>query len=283
LTVLKNQVVTKIRELIHVEVYAKRTLSENTEFLQWIYRDISKQIELERMRDDMTAMLFHDLQSPLGNVITSLELLQMEIPPESDETLQMMLDIAMRSSQRLQTLVRSLLDINQLEAGHPISNRTTVDVYKLVDEVYEIERPHFEKREIKFVRQIDSNLPFIHVDEDMIRRVLINLVDNAIKYGYDSDEITLMITAVPEKAKIYFSVRDQGSGIPPQYRQTIFDKFERIQRESESKGLGLGLAFCRLAVEAHNGRIWVSDAPGGGASFNFNLPLVELEEKKTSL
>lgn len=282
LTVLKNQVVTKIRELIHVEVYAKRTLSDNTEFLQWIYRDISKQIELEVMRDDMTAMLFHDLQSPLGNVITSLELLQMEIPPESDDTLQMMLDIAMRSSRRLQTLIRSLLDINQLEAGHPISNRTTVDVYKLVDEVYDIEQPHFEKRNIEFVRQIDSDLPFIYVDEDMIRRVLINLVDNAIKYGYESDEITLVITAVPEKEKIYFSVRDQGPGIPTQYRQTIFDKFERIQRESESKGLGLGLAFCRLAVEAHNGRIWVSDAPGGGASVNFNLPLVKAEETDLS-
>ncbi|MCB9422140.1 MAG: GAF domain-containing protein [Ardenticatenaceae bacterium] len=277
LTVLTNKVVTKIRELIYVEVYAKRTLSDNTEFLQWIYRDISKQIELEVMRDDMTAMLFHDLQSPLGNVITSLELLQMEIPPESDDTLQMMLDIAMRSSRRLQTLIRSLLDINQLEAGHPVSNRAMTDIYKLVDEVYETERPHFEKRDIEFVREMDTDLPLIFVDEDMIRRVLINLVDNAIKYGYDSDAITLVVTAVPESDHIFFSVRDQGPGIPPQYRQTIFDKFERIQRESESKGLGLGLAFCRLAVEAHNGRIWVGDAPGGGAAFNFNLPLVDPE------
>jgi PAS domain S-box-containing protein len=280
-TVLTNQVVTKIRELIHVEVYAKLTLSNGTRFLQWIYRDISKQIELEVMRDDMTAMLFHDLQSPLGNVITSLELLQLEIPPESDDTLQMMLDIAMRSSRRLQTLIRSLLDINQLEAGHPISGRSTVDIYKLVDEVYEIERPHFEKRDIDFVREMDSDLPTIYVEEDMIRRVLVNLVDNAIKYGHDSEKITLVATAVSERSKIFFSVRDQGAGIPQQHRSTIFDKFERIQRESESKGLGLGLAFCRLAVEAHNGRIWVSDAPGGGAAFNFNLPIVEAPEEKS--
>lgn len=279
-TVLTNQVVTNIRELIPVEVHAKRTASTNTEFLQWIYRDISKQIELERMRDDMTAMLFHDLQSPLGNVITSLELLQMEIPPESDDTLQMMLDIAMRSSHRLQTLIRSLLDINQLETGHPITNRSVVDIYKLVDEVYEIEQPHFDKRHIEFVRQMDSDLPSIYVEEDMIRRVLINLVDNAIKYGYDSNEITLVVTAVSQQDKIFFSVRDQGPGIPSQHRQTIFDKFERIQRESESKGLGLGLAFCRLAVEAHGGRIWVGDAPGGGAAFNFELPIVEPKEKE---
>jgi signal transduction histidine kinase len=178
-------------------------------------------------------------------------------------------------------LIRSLLDINQLEAGHPISGRSTVDIYKLVDEVYEIERPHFEKRDIDFVREMDSDLPTIYVEEDMIRRVLVNLVDNAIKYGHDSEKITLVATAVSERSKIFFSVRDQGAGIPQQHRSTIFDKFERIQRESESKGLGLGLAFCRLAVEAHNGRIWVSDAPGGGAAFNFNLPIVEAPEEKS--
>jgi signal transduction histidine kinase len=226
------------------------------------------------MRDDMTAMLFHDLQSPLGNVITSLELLQLEIPPESDDTLVMMLDIAMRSSRRLQTLIRSLLDINQLEAGHPVSERSKVDIYKLVEEVFEIERPHFEKRNLTFVRQMDSDLPYVFVDEDMIRRVLVNLVDNAIKYGSDGKEITMVATVNPDDQQVLFSVQDQGEGIPEQYRLSIFEKYERIQHDSDSKGLGIGLAFCRLAVEAHNGRIWVDDAPGGGAAFNFTLPIL---------
>ncbi|MEJ2746607.1 MAG: GAF domain-containing protein [Anaerolineae bacterium] len=273
-TVLTNRVYTQPGDLIHVEVYAKRILSNNTKFLQWIYRDISEQVELTRMRDDMTAMLFHDLQSPLGNVITSLELLQLEIPPESDDTLVMMLDIAMRSSRRLQTLIRSLLDINQLEAGHPVSERSKVDIYKLVDDVFEIERPHFEKRDLAFVREMDSDLPYLYVDEDMIRRVLVNLVDNAIKYGSDGQKITVIATVKPEDEQVLFSVQDQGEGIPEQYRLSIFEKYERIQRDSESKGLGIGLAFCRLAVEAHHGRIWVEDAPDGGAAFNFTLPIL---------
>lgn len=271
-TVLTNQALTKGGNLIHVEVYAKRTSFEANEFLQWIYHDISKQVELEKMREDLTAMLFHDLQSPLGNVITSLELLQYEIPADSDSSLRIMLDIAMRSSQRLQTLVRSLLDINQLEAGHPVSERTKVAIYNLIEEVHEIERPNFEKREVDFVRQLTSDLPYVFVDEDMIRRVLVNLVDNALKYGQDSDEITLEASTIPEENMVLISIQDQGEGIPVQYRQTVFDKFARIQRQGDSKGLGLGLAFCRLAVEAHGGRIWVDDAPNGGARFNFTLP-----------
>ena len=219
-------------------------------------------------------MLFHDLQSPLGNVITSLELLQFELPADSDSALWIMLDIAMRSSRRLQTLIRSLLDINQLEAGHPISERVKVDVYKLVDDVWEIERPHFEKRELAFIRQLAPDLPKVYAEEDMIRRVLVNLVDNAIKYGSDGHEVAVAASFVPDESMVLISIRDQGEGIPVQYRQSIFNKFERIQREGSSKGLGLGLAFCRLAVEAHGGRIWVDDAPGGGARFNFTLPVV---------
>ncbi|MCP4424020.1 MAG: GAF domain-containing protein [Chloroflexi bacterium] len=273
-TMLTNQVVNQGGEKTDVEVYAKRALFDNNEFLQWIYHDISKQVELEKMREDLTAMLFHDLQSPLGNVITSLELLQLELPPDSNSTLWAMLDIAMRSSRRLQTLIRSLLDINQLEAGHPVSERTLVDIYKLVSDVSEIERPNFEKRAVEFVHRLPPDLPYVYAEEDMVRRVLVNLVDNALKYGQDSREITLEVTAVPEKNEALFLIQDQGKGIPKQYRQSIFDKFERVQKGDESKGLGLGLAFCRLAVEAHGGRIWVDDAPGGGARFNFTLPVL---------
>ena len=272
-TMLTNQVVTQTGEPIHVEVYAKRTLFDNNELLQWIYHDISQQIELEKMREDLTAMLFHDLQSPLGNVITSLELLQLEIPTDNESTLSIMLDIAMRSSRRLQTLIRSLLDINQLEAGHPISERDRVDIYELVDDVIEIEKPNFEKRTTVFIRRLPPNLPTVYAEEDMIRRVLVNLVDNALKHGLDSRKITLEVTPVLDKNEILFSVSDQGAGIPPQYRQTIFEKFQRVQQSNDSKGLGLGLAFCRLAVEAHDGRIWVDDAPGSGAKFSFTLPI----------
>ncbi|MEZ4646762.1 MAG: HAMP domain-containing sensor histidine kinase [Chloroflexota bacterium] len=255
----------------------KRTVFADTEVLQWIHHDISKQLELEQMREDLTAMLFHDLQSPLGNVISSLELMRYEI---TDSLLLSMLDIAFRSSQRLQTLVRSLLDINQLEAGHPVRTLNEVDVESLFDYVWEVEEPNFDRRGIEFRREIELNLPFLYIDEDMIRRVLTNLVDNAIKHSQDSQRITVVARhAEGDPQKLLIAVQDEGVGIPPEFRNSIFEKFERIKTKTASKGLGLGLAFCRLAVEAHGGRIWVDDAPSGGASFNFLLPIVpEMEE-----
>ncbi len=274
-TVFQSEFVNKEGVTIPVEVYVKRMEYGENDLLQWIHHDISKQIELEQMRDDLTAMLFHDLQGPLGNIISSLELLSYELPAiEPGSSQYEMLDIARRSSQRLQALIRSLLDITHLEAGHPINEQKRVNIYPLIDEVYEVERPNFEQRRVKFVKKLDPALPPVYVAEDMIRRVLINLVNNALKYSPGDKTITVMAQRANDDGYLLISVQDEGIGIPEEYRETIFLKFERVDRgDPASKGLGLGLAFCRLAVEAHGGRIWVQDAPGGGSLFQFTLPV----------
>jgi PAS domain S-box-containing protein len=260
---------------IPMDVYTKRTIHGDDQLLQWIHHDITEQIELEKMRGDLTAMLFHDLQSPLGNVISSLELLSYEIPPElTNSPLSAMLDIARRSSRRLETLIRSLLDINRLEAGQPIMEQIYVDMHDLVEEVHEYERPNFEQRRVRFTNNLPQDLPHVFVEEDMIRRVLVNLVNNALKYSSEKQLITVSAVLQSESGRLLVSVSDQGNGIPQQFREMIFEKFERVAiKDTNAKGLGLGLAFCRLAVEAHNGRIWVDDNPSGGARFNFTLPL----------
>ncbi|RMG99093.1 MAG: GAF domain-containing protein [Chloroflexi bacterium] len=275
-TIFRSQIQTKQKVVIHVEVHAKCTLFQDSELLQWIHHDISKQVELEEMRRDLTAMLFHDLQSPLGNVISSLELLRYELVGYENEVVDSILEIALRSSQRLETLIHSLLDINTLEAGHPVTKQEKAELHKLVNEIYEMERPNLEKRGIELVCHFEENLPYLHVETDMIRRVLLNLLDNALKYSQQSQKITIEAVHLPDQKMMQISVSDQGKGIPPEYREKIFEKFQRIKLANEySKGLGLGLAFCRLAVEAHGGRIWVDDAPGGGARFNFTLPIYE--------
>lgn len=269
--VFNSQMITQNGRSVHVEVYAKRTSYGENEFMQWIYHDISKQIELEEMRKDLQAMLFHDLQSPLGNVISSLELLTYELPDNSSPALLEMLDIAMRSSSRLQTLIRSLLDINQLEAGHPINEQNRTQVQTLVDDAWETVKPGYEKRKMPLVQEIPHDLPDIFVEEDMFHRVLVNLLDNAVKYSPESAKITIKAELSGEDM-VLLSVNDEGSGIPEDYRTLIFEKFHRINTDTYSKGLGLGLAFCRLTVEAHGGKIWVDDAPDGGARFNFTIP-----------
>lgn len=262
----------KMQPPVPVEGYVKRTLSGDSEVLQWMYRDISQQIELEEMRGDLTAMLVHDLQSPLGNIISSLELLRYELPADVDPVLDSIVDIAARSSRRLQTLIRSLLDINHLEAGHPISDADHVELIELIEYAREVVLPALERRQVELKLDIAEDLPALFVDADMIGRVFINLLDNASKHTPESREVNVSAHWHGSDGYVLVTVRDRGQGIPVQYRDAIFEKFRRLQGKNAPKGMGLGLAFCRLAVEAHGGEIWVDDAPGGGARFNFTLP-----------
>jgi signal transduction histidine kinase len=120
--------------------------------------------------------------------------------------------------------------------------------------------------------QLSEDLPDIYADQDMLERVVINLLQNAIKFTPPEGKISL--GAAPEQDSIRFWVRDTGTGIDPEYKDKIFDKFTRIHPDERVKGLGLGLAFCRLAVEGHGGRIWVDNLPEGGAEFSFTIPTV---------
>jgi PAS domain S-box-containing protein len=262
-------------QAVPVEVHVKQTVSGSTEVLQWIYRDISQEVELEEMRDDLMAMLVHDLQSPLGNVISSLELLRYELPADSDPIFDSILDIASRSSRRLQTLIRSLLDITRLEAGHPVSGAEFVGVDDLLQDARAIVQPALDRRAVGLRIELPNDLPPVFVDADMIGRVFMNLLDNASKYTPEAREITVRAEPIADGEQVLVVLSDRGPGIPVRYRDAIFEKFRRLQGDGAPQGLGLGLAFCRLAVEAHGGRIWVDDAPGGGAQFNFLLPTTE--------
>ncbi|MDT8307462.1 MAG: GAF domain-containing protein [Anaerolineae bacterium] len=268
----QSVVVDKDGETTPVETYVKRTKSAGTEVLQWIYRDITQEVELEEMRTDLMAMLVHDLQSPLSNVISSLELLRYELPPEGDDITNSIVDIAVRSSNRLQTLIRSLLDISHLEAGRPVADLNFAELPQLVEEAFEQVQPVFNRRQAALTADYPDELPPVYVDADMIRRVIVNLLDNASKYSPEGFPVAVAVAPPDSSGFIQVAVSDQGSGIPARHRDAVFEKFRRIQGEGAPKGMGLGLAFCRLAVEAHGGRIWVDDVPEGGARFNFTLP-----------
>lgn len=271
-----SRIITKAEHIIPVEVYGKRVIVRESELYQWIYRDISKQVELESMREDLMAMLVHDLQSPLGNIISSLELLQYELTDNNNNKpfVESIIEVATKSSQRLLVLIRSLLDITHLEAGHAVTNRVTVSLPGLVQDAQEIIQQSLTRRSIELVYDFPADLPLVLVDEDMIRRVFINLLDNAVKYTPNEQQIRIRGVAVGS-GRVHVSVSDQGPGIPRQYRTLIFEKFRRLDGQKTAKGMGLGLAFCRVAVEAHGGNIWVDDAPGGGSRFNFTLPVAE--------
>lgn len=260
-----------------VEVRVRRLLTTPLETWQWIYHDMTSQEELEQMRQDLTAMLVHDLQSPLSNVISSLELIKYSLMGRGDSEATLdLLDVASRSSDQLLRLIQSLLDISRLEAGQPLGKRKPTDVDKLVRDAYEIEQPNFERRGVRLVQDLAPALPPVDAEENVLGRVLLNLFDNALKHSGEGYAITISAGLQPD-GMILFSVCDEGVGIPEDFRETIFEKFQRIKTDPSSKGLGLGLAFCRLAVEAHGGRIWAEESPAGGARFNFTIPAAKAD------
>jgi NtrC-family two-component system sensor histidine kinase KinB len=256
--------------ILPVEVHVKRMEIGPGGFVQWIMRDISARLELAELRTDLTSMIFHDLRSPLGNIISSLEVLQGSLDPE-DETVQSVLSIAARSSRRASRLVESLLDLDRLEADKAVLNKTEASIGALIAEAVEEIHPTAEARGQFLRMNLAPRLPAITMDVDMIRRVLINLLENAVKHTRAGDHIA--IAAQIGEHQLEVSVRDSGPGISLKDRERIFDKFYRLSGEARPKGLGLGLAFCRLAVEAHGGQIWVESEEGKGSTFTFTLPV----------
>lgn len=254
-----------------VDVYARRVEIEGAPCLQWIFRDISERKDLDALREDLSAMIYHDLRSPLANMISSLDILESLLPIEENDSLKSVFQIATRSTERMQRLISSLLDINRLEAGQPIANRAAVIVANLVEDGLDAVMPMLENKRLVVTRELEPDLPPAFVDADMIRRVVINLLDNASKFTPMNGR--LRVTARLAGEWIEVGISDSGPGIPPEAREAIFNKFARLQGERMPKGLGLGLAFCRLAVQSHGGKIWVEGEPEHGSRFLFTLPV----------
>ncbi len=266
----ESQLKTGNSKPIPIEVFVTLVNLGGVESLQWIFRDLSARKELDALREDLAAMIYHDLRSPLSNIISSLDMLGGILPVESNPSLKSIFSIANRSTDRMQRLISSLLDINRLESGQAITNQKVVEVKPLVDSAFTAVQPLLEGKQQSLQITIAEACPAIWVDEDMVRRVLINIVENGIKFSPTRGQLSLSVE--PSENWVRFSVQDSGPGIPLEARERIFEKFVRLQTERFAKGLGLGLAFCRLAVEAHGGRIWVDSRPGQGSCFNFTLP-----------
>jgi NtrC-family two-component system sensor histidine kinase KinB len=258
-------------QIVPVQVYVCKIYSDGVSQLQWIMRDISERKNLDRLREDMTAMIYHDLRSPLANIVSSLEIMSSQESLEKDSSLFALLKIALRSTERIQRLTESLLDINRLEAGQVISNLHPVSLFSLVEESIDVVLPTVKSKEIELLVQVSPDLPYVLVDADMIRRVLINLFENAIKFTPLKEKI--WVNGWLEAGFVQLSVKDSGPGIASADQDRIFEKFTRLEQANGLRGLGLGLAFCRLAVTGHGGRIWVESEMGKGSSFIFTLPV----------
>ena len=262
---------SKTGNSIPIQVYVRKVVFEEAESLQWLMRDISERKNLDILRDDLASMIYHDLRSPLANIVSSLDVLSALFAGQDNETVQSVTTIARRSTDRIQRLISSLLDINRLESGQAIVSQQAVTPATLVEEAFDAVRLMVENRRQVLTSRLPEKLPPVWVDVDMIRRVLINLLENASKFTPPEGRIELGGGMDGDWVQMW--VKDNGPGIPFLEQEHIFEKYTRLKGQEGVSGLGVGLAFCRLAVNGHGGRIWVESESNHGSKFILTLPV----------
>jgi NtrC-family two-component system sensor histidine kinase KinB len=269
----ETKLCTRSGHEVPIQVCVRQVRLDSAPRIQWILRDITERKKLDTLRDDLISMIYHDLRSPLANVVSSLDVLHTMLAQEEERELKPLMEIALRSTTRIQRLTDSLLDMSRLEAGHEIGNRQPSDARLILQEAVDTVEPVILNKEQTIRTDIPGELPFVLVDPDMIRRVAINLLENAAKFTQQGG--TILLGACRDDKMLRIWVEDNGPGIPASEHERIFDKFSRLKLSESVKGMGLGLAYCRLAVQGHGGKIWVESEPGLGSRFIFVVPIAE--------
>lgn len=253
--------------LLSVVGRADHIITARTKELSTAYSNLRR---AEAMRDDLTNMIIHDLRSPLTAIAASIEILPRFLNPESRSRV---INSAQAANRRMTGLIDDLLTVSKIEAGELTLQRQNTPVEPLLAdrlEAFAAQATHEEKNlTLTCPPGLSAN-----IDPSLISRVLDNLLGNALKYTERNGKIQIL-ACEDNNGRVFISVRDDGEGIPDEYKARIFDKFVQAPNANEAplrKGTGLGLTFCRLVVESHGGQIQVADAPGGGSEFSFWLP-----------
>jgi PAS domain S-box-containing protein len=236
-----------------------------------VFRDVTEERALEKMRDDLAHMMVHDLRSPLSAIIGATDLLAKKMAAMGDEDQELAV-IVRDSAERMLGLVSDILNVSQLEAGQMPVEHNVVAMAPLVAEVLQLQSGAIERKHLQVEGPgHESEMPPVWGDLRLLVRVLQNLIGNAVKFT--PTDGTLQVKARVDGHFLEVEISNSGPGIPLEIKSRLFTKFVRgNQREH---GSGLGLAFCHLVVEAHGGHIWAESEPGQGATFKFTVPLYE--------
>jgi signal transduction histidine kinase len=188
------------------------------------------------------------------------------------------LNVVLRNTNRLDNLIQDILDISRLESGTMkfIPNKTNIK--EMIQDVAETMKSSADRKDINVKTKIKGEIPFLTIDDDRLKQVIINLVNNAIKFSEENKEI--IISAELIDSDILFEVQDFGRGIPEDKLENVFETFYQVDSGVDRKfgGAGLGLAISRGIVLAHGGKIWVESKVGEGSSFKFTIPVKAVED-----
>ncbi len=238
-----------------------------------VWQDITESERLEEMRRDFVANVSHEMRTPIGVVRGYTEALQDGLA-ESQEEHEEMLAIMQEELDRVEQLITDLLQLARIDAGQIRMDLEPLAPGPLMQHMARKLAPLCDETGSRITVSLPPELPLVLADGDRVEQVLVNLVENALRYSPRGSEVTLRARA--EADHLVIVVQDQGPGIPPEERPLVWERFYRSDKAHSRKkgGTGLGLAIVRGIVAAHGGQVWVDDAPGGGSLFCFTLPLV---------
>jgi two-component system sensor histidine kinase KdpD len=226
-----------------------------------------REIEAEQLRSSLLSSVSHDLRTPLAVITGSTSTLVHGGAGLDEATRQDLLKTVLEEAEHLNRLIRNLLDMTRLESGTVKVKKEWLPLEELVGAALDRVDSRLTGREVHVA--LPRDLPLVPCDAVLVEQALINLLENAAKYSTGPIDVT----AAFRGTEVVVEVADRGPGIAAGQESRIFDKFQRAGREGNPEGVGLGLTICRAIVSAHGGRIWVQNRPGGGAWFQFALPI----------
>jgi signal transduction histidine kinase len=221
-----------------------------------------------QLRDEMLAMVAHDLRDPLHTIAVGLETL-LKLQPADVERAARQIAVMQRTVRSMNRMILALLDVTRIEGGNFVVAREHVQVQPLLDEVLELFEALAKERGISLTCHAPEGLPDVIGERDRLIQVLSNLIGNAVKFTPPRGRIS--VNAQLLKKTLHFSVEDTGSGIPSESLPQLFDRFWQADRTGRV-GTGLGLPIAKAIVEAHDGRIWAESVVGRGTTFHFTVP-----------
>jgi signal transduction histidine kinase len=239
--------------------------------LQTSYRQLK---ELETMRDDLTHMIVHDLRTPLTSVLVGMQ--TVEAVGDLNASQQEMLKLSIDGGHTLLGMINDLLDIDKMEKGSLQLDYGDVSPGELVSSSLAQVALLASGKNIRLSSEVAPDLPNFFGDGDKLRRTLVNLIGNALKFTPSGGAVAVSVRrGDADGDSLVFAVQDTGEGIPKEAFDRIFEKFGQVENRKAGRKMstGLGLTFSKMAVEAHGGRIWVESEPGQGSVFSFALPL----------
>jgi two-component system, sensor histidine kinase and response regulator len=269
----RTELLIRVRSLLRIKALS----DEQRRHLALISEQRDALVAAQREKEELTALIVHDLKNPLSSILSNVQFALGQNALGADEG-DAMRDV-LRASQSMVRMVMNLLDISRSEDGALVPHMAEFDVSQLLAEISSEMQRRIEDKDQKLLLSVGSGLGSMTADRDLVRRIVENLVDNAYKYGPRRATIAIEANVLAAGSggaadTIELRVRDQGEGIPMAFRQKIFEKYARIGGRSAHEvrnSHGLGLVFCRRAVDVHGGEIWVEENAARGSCFCVRL------------